>query len=124
MAYAIGDLVTMCRNMVNDTIEEGSTPSFRYSNQEFMDAFNDAFIQARAKRPDAFLAIGLRAALPYYTVTDVTNNTAFPLDPMFFPAFMFYMCGRIELKEDTFSDDNRAVTLMNKFTSQLLALQS
>ena len=29
-----------------------------------------------------------------------------------------------ELKEDTFSDDNRAVTLMNKFVSQLLSMQS
>ena len=122
MAYAIGDLVTMCRNMVNDTVQESG--DFRYSNQEFMDAFNDAMMQARAKRPDLFLTIGLRNPLPYYGTNDITANTAFPLDQMVFPAFMFYLCGRIELKEDTFSDDNRAVTLMNKFVSQLLSLQS
>ena len=122
MAYAIGDLVTMARNLVNDTIQESG--AYRYSNQEFMDAFNDAMMQARAKRPDLFLAIGLRNALPYYGTNDITANTVFPLDPMVFPAFLFYLCGRIELKEDTFSDDNRAVTLMNKFVSQLLSMQS
>jgi len=79
--------------------------------------------QARAKRPDLFLPIGLRATIPQYQMPNDTN-TAFPLDPGVYPAFLYYVVGRSELKEDTFSDDSRAVTLMNKFVSQLMQVAS
>ena len=121
MAYTIGGMFVTARNTLNDTVQVSG--AFRYSDQELMDAFNEALVMARAKRPDAFLDMGLRNAVPQYQVaTDEGLN--FPLDVGYAPAFVFYIVGRTELKEDTFTDDNRAVSLMNKFVSLLLSVQS
>jgi hypothetical protein len=119
MAYTLGDIETQARNILNDTIQEAG--AYRYSSQEIYDAFNDALLQTRAKRPDAFLALGLRNTIPQYSAT--TDATVpFPLDLIYFPAFLFYVCGRVELKEDTFADDKRSVTLMKTFTQMLLSV--
>ena len=120
MAYTIGGLLTDARNVLNDTIQVSG--AFRYSDQELINAFNDGMQMARAKRPDAFLDMGLRTPVPQYQTTD--TNTAFPLDTTYYPALLFYVVGRTELKEDTFTDDNRAVVLMNKFVSLLLKVES
>lgn len=120
MAWTLGDIETQARNILNDTVQESG--AFRYSPQEIYDAFNDALVQTRAKRPDAFLAMGLRNLVPQYSAaTDAT--VPFPLDLIYFPAFLFYVCGRCELKEDTFSDDKRSITLMKTFTQMLLSVQ-
>jgi hypothetical protein len=121
MAYTIGGLFLTARNTLNDVIQ--TSGAFRYSDQELMDAFNEALVMARAKRPDAFLDMGLRNPVPQYQVaTDEALN--FPLDVGYVPAFVFYIIGRIELKEDTFTNDSRAVSLMNKFVSLLLQVAS
>lgn len=120
MALTIGGLLGEARVLLGDT---QGTPTTRYTDTDLVDAFNDALIQARAKRPDAFLAFGLRNTIPQYAMPGDTS-TAFPLDAMFYPAFLYYIVGRSELREDTFSNDNRAVAMMNKFVSQLLGVQS
>lgn len=118
MALTIGGLLLEARGILNDvTPTDGGIT--RYSDTDLVSAFNDALLQARAKRPDAFLDMGLRNAVPQYAMPDDTN-TAFPIDPMFYPAILYYVVGRSELREDTFADDNRAAVLMNKFVSQLL----
>lgn len=119
MAWTLGDIETQARALLNDVVQEGG--AYRYSSQDLYDAFNDALIQARAKRPDAFLALGLRNAVPQYSATTDATVT-FPLDPIYFPALLFYVCGRCELKEDTFSDDKRSITLMKTFTQLLLSV--
>lgn len=117
MALTLGAMVLDARNIVNDAVQTNG--SFRYADSEFYNAFNDALLQARAKRPDAFLDMGLRNTVPQYSATTDTA-VAFPLDQIYYPAFVFYMCGRVELKEDTFSDDKRAATLMAKFVNMIL----
>jgi hypothetical protein len=99
---------------------DGST---RFSDADLIAAFNDALLQTRAKRPDAFLDMGLRNTVPQYDAA-ADAATTFPLDPIYYPAFLFYIVGRCELREDTFADDGRAVTLLNKFASQLLQVAS
>jgi hypothetical protein len=48
----------------------------------------------------------------------------FPLDLSVWSAFVYYLVGRAELREDTWSDDGRATAMMNKAVSQLLSVQS
>jgi len=122
MALTIGGLLTEARGLLTDTIPTvgGDT---RYSDADLVAAFNDALLQARAKRPDAFLDMGLRNTVPQYAMPgDV--STAFPIDAAYYPAFLFYVVGRTEMREDTFSNDGRAVALMNRFVSQLLTVAS
>jgi hypothetical protein len=87
------------------------------------ESINAMLAEVRTKRPDLFLPIGLRKALAFYSsATDM--NVAFPLDTSCYSAFVYYLVGRAELREDTFSDDSRAVSLMNKSLSQLLTISS
>jgi len=120
VAFTLGSLITTARNTLNDTIQVSG--AFRYSDQELYDALNEGLQLARAKRPDIFLDMGLRNPVPQYQTTDTA--VPFPIDLAYYAAIVFYVVGRTELKEDTFADDNRAVTLMNKFTSQLLSVSS
>lgn len=120
MAWTLGDIETQARALLNDVVQEGG--AYRYSSQDLYDAFNDALIQARAKRPDAFLAMGLRNAVPQYIAAN-DSTVPFPLDLMYFPAFLFYVVGRTETREDTFADDKRAITLMKTFTQLLMSVQ-
>lgn len=123
MALTLAGLILEARGILSDT--QGA-PTTRYSDADLIAAFNDAMQQARAKRPDLFLDIGLRNAIPQYATSDLTSTplAPFPLDGSVYPAFLFYVCGRSELREDTFSDDARAVTLMNKFVAQILKVES
>jgi hypothetical protein len=122
MSYTIGGLITEARVILQDVdpIIDGVN---RFSDTDLVDAFNDALLQARAKRPDAFLDMGLRNPVPKYVMPD-DSDTAFPLDTGFYPAFLFYVVGRSELREDTFAEDGRATVMMNKFVSQLLQVSS
>jgi hypothetical protein len=122
MALTIGGLILEARGILNDVVPTSGGVT-RYSDADLIAAFNDALLQARAKRPDLFLAMGLRNRVPQYVMPDDADTT-FPIDSIVYPAFIYYVVGRSELREDTFSDDSRAVTMMNKFTSQLLQLAS
>jgi hypothetical protein len=122
MAYTIGGLLVEARVLLQDVVPMIGAET-RFSDTELVDAFNDALLQARAKRPDAFLDMGLRNAVPKYSMPDDTATT-FPLDPGYYPALLFYVVGRSELREDTFVEDGRATVMCNKFVSQLLQVAS
>lgn len=124
MARTIATLLLEARAILQDVIPAGSPDGTRYTNQDLLDAFNDALLQARAKRPDLFLDMGLRNPIPQYNTDDITANTAFPIDPMVYGAFIFYIVGRSELRDDTFADDKRAEMLLSRFVSQLLQVAS
>ena len=117
----IGTLVMEARGLLNDTVPISGSP--RFSDGDLMDAFNDALLQVRVKRPDAFLGYGLRTPLLFYQLPD-DQDTPLPIDDMFYVPIVFYVVGRSELVEDTFADDGRAITLANKFVSQLLKVAS
>lgn len=121
MAWTVGGLVAEARQMLNDVVPISGAP--RFPDADLVAAINEGMLQVRAKRPDAFLRFGLRLPLPIYVLpTDL--NTVLPVENMFYSPLLFYVVGRSELTEDTFSDDSRAVTLMNKFTTQLLKVSS
>lgn len=117
MALTIGGLFVEARRILNDD------SGVRFTDADLVAAFNDAMEQARAKRPDAFITIGLRVSVPVYAMP-ADSGTTFPLDGMFYPAFLYYVVGRSELREDTFTSEGRAVVLMNKFVSQLVTVPS
>ena len=119
--FTVGGLVGEARQLLNDTVPISGAP--RFTDSDLTNALNDAMLQVRAKRPDAFLRFGLRRTLPAYALP-ADAATVFPIDDMFYSPLLFYVVGRSELTEDTFSDDGRAVALMSKFVSQLLKVAS
>jgi len=117
----IGRMLSDARAILNDVVP--ITGSVRYSDTDLIQAFNSALAEVRAKRPDAFLATGLRVSVPQYVMPDDTA-AAFPLDSVFYPLCINYIVGRSELREDEFAAEGRAVALLNKFTTGLLGAAS
>lgn len=117
--YTLGQLDTDVRAIANDVIQTDG--QFRYTDAEVYAAINDALQQLRMRRPDAFLGMGLRNVLPLYnSATDAA--VFFPLDNIYYPAVLWYVVGRLEMKEDTFADDKRAATLMQQFSMMIMSV--
>ena len=121
MARTVGGLIAETRQMLND--ETPISGVSRYTDAHLTNAMNDGIMQIRSKRPDAFLRLGLRTSVPIYALPG-DQNTQLPFDDSFYAALLYYTVGRSELTEDTFTDDGRAIALLNKFTSQLLRTAS
>lgn len=122
MAKTIGDLLGEARELLNDVNPISGDP--RFEDSDLVHALNDALFQLRTKRPDAFLGFGLRKPVPQYTMP-ADAGQPFPVsETLFYPPCLFYVVGRSELTEDMFADDGRAVTLMNKFVSQITSVKS
>lgn len=121
MSRTVGALIREARQLLNDELPITGAP--RFPDADLVATINEGMLQIRAKRPDAFLGYGLRLALPVY-VAGVNNGSVLPFEDQFYSPLLFYVVGRSELTEDTYSDDGRAVTLMSKFTSQLLKVAS
>jgi hypothetical protein len=104
-------------------LQDKHTP-YRYTDDELLEAFNGIVAEIRAKRPDMFLGagIGLRDPVPYYTMANTT--TPFPLPATAYNACLYYVVGRSSLRDDTYADDSRAVTMMNKAVTSLLTVAS
>ncbi len=114
MALTIGGLLLEARGILNDT----GMPQ-RYTDLDLISAFNEGLIQARTKRPDVFLDMGLRNPTPQYIMPN-DSPTKFPFDQLLYPALLYYITARSELREDTFTDDKRAELLLQRFTALLM----
>jgi len=117
----IGRMLSDARAILNDVVP--ITGSVRYSDTDLIQAFNSALSEVRAKRPDAFLATGLRVSVPQYVMPD-DQTQHFPLDLIFYPLCINYIVGRSELREDEFAAEGRAVAMLNKFVTGLLTAAS
>lgn len=104
-------LVTESRVLLQDTV----TP-YRYADNELIQALNIAVLEARRLRPEMFL--GQYSNLPSFTTLADTVS----LEPMYRPSFVYYMAGRMQLRDDETAQDTRAAALLNKFVSQLLTI--
>jgi hypothetical protein len=122
-----GGMILEARTLLQDKIPT-TGGQLRYSDDEMFESINRFMAEVRTKRPDLFLRTFGRTSLrwptfPYYSASQ-DMGTPFPLDVSVYSAFVFYLVGMAELREDTFSDDSRAVTMANKAVSQLLQVQS
>ena len=128
----IDDVQTEVREILND-----QQSPYRYSDNWLIQVLNTALREVYRLRPDAYIGgftTGVLSAnlVNTYSVNDlqVINGTAnptppspatpFPIDDrLFFGPVVFYICGRIEINDDEFADNNRAMTLMQAFRAQL-----
>ena len=117
-----GDLILEARTLLQDKLPTSGS-ALRYSDDEMFESINGFMTEVRTKRPDLLLPFGIRQPLPRYAAA-VDMTTPFPLDLSVYDAFIYYLVGRAEIREDTWANDGRAVTLLNKAVSQLLSIQS
>jgi hypothetical protein len=108
--WTLSDLVTEAREFLQDEV----TP-YRFSDARIYRIVNNAFGEAYRLRPDLF--VGVSYTIPHYTAAD--SAELFPLDTQYFPAFVDFVVGTIELADDEFAVDGRATAMLNIFQSRM-----
>jgi hypothetical protein len=116
----VGQYLTESRRLLQDEFQP-----YRYGDDDLIDALNIGLLEARRLRADLFLPA---FSLPYFDPTksspgsDLDQKVAF--DPMYRQSLVYYMVGRMQLRDDEGTTDARAGALITKFTSQLLTIAS
>lgn len=110
----VQDYIDRARVLLLDTVEP-----YRYENADLVEALNMGVLEARRLRPDLFKSY-FSGSLPDYNVANL--NAAVDIDPQYRVSFVYYICGQAQLRDDENVQDSRAVTFLNKFTSQLLTI--
>lgn len=107
MARTVGQVVDAARAIVQDVL-----PPYRYETRELAGYVSEAMGEARRVRPDLFMAT-LRDPLPVYT--EASLAVTIPLPDSYFSQVVNYVAGRVDLREDAFAQDGRAITLIQAF---------
>lgn len=107
----VQDYVTEARNLLQDTVAP-----YRYEDAGILSALNFAILDGSRLRPDLFMG---SATLQSFSAvnTDVVN-----IDPMYRVAFLYYICGHAQLRDEEDTQDARANQFRSKFSAILLTL--
>lgn len=111
MLDTVADYVREARTLLQDTV-----PTYRYSDTELLSALNMGVLTARRLRPDLFINT---TTLPSFTAVD---GTLFGMDEQYRVAFVYFIVGHAQLRDEEDTQDARAAAFIGKFTQQLLAL--
>ncbi len=112
----VQDYVDRARVLLLDQVEP-----YRYPTLDLVEALNMAILEARRLRPD-LLKSYFRTSLPDFTVGAL--NVEVPVDPQYRVAFVYYICGHAQLRDDENNQDSRSAAMLNKFVAQMLNIQS
>lgn len=112
----VEDYVRDARVLLQDTVAD-----YRYSDSELVEALNLGILEMRRLRPD-LLRSYFRTSLPSFTSSAMTASV--PVDYQYRVALLYYICGHAQLRDDEATQDARATIFLNKFTAQMLAIQS
>lgn len=126
----LDDLVSEVRQIINDK----QTP-YRYSDAWVIAKINSALRQLYRLRPDAYIGnftTGVLSSNVMNTYSPLDLQTAavppvpatpLPVDDrLFFSPLLFYVVGILEVADDEFADDNRAMMFLQAFKTALIGV--
>ena len=116
MALAtVQDFVDQARTLAQDKVVP-----YRYSDDDIVAELNDAILEARRLRPDLFLQY--RKANPYPSFTAAAMNAAVPFEDVYRVALVYYLVGKITMRDEEDLDEKRGAGFVQKFTAQFISL--
>lgn len=95
---------------------------YRYPTVDLVAALNMGILEARKLRPELFP--NFRATTPLPSYSDTVLSAAVAIDPMYRVAFVYYICGNAQLRDEENTQDQRSAVFLNKFATQILSLKS
>ena len=104
------DYINASRIMLQDT----KAGAYRYSDDMFKLALDLSFDEAYRIRPDLFVKV----ATP--TVLASALTYVLPIPRGYQAAFLYFMCGHVQLSDQEDTTDTRASAFLAKFTAKLL----
>lgn len=114
----IADLIAEAR-----VLNQDEDVPYRDDDTKYVQCVNRALQELNRLRPDAFYDTfdGLDTVVPTYTTGTV--NSTFPVPMLFWAPVLYFVVGSIQLKDDEFVADGRAVTLMKQFEAKVQSQQ-
>ena len=112
----VQDYVDRARVRLLDQVEP-----YRYPTIDLVEALNMGILETRRLRPDLLRGY-FNTSLPDFTVGAL--NAVVPIDPQYRVAFVYYICGHAQLRDDENNQDSRSAAMLNKFVAQMLNIQS
>lgn len=109
----VQDYVDYARTLLQDTVVE-----YRYSDVDLVNALSVGVMEARRLRPDLFKAY-FNTTLPSYSTAAM--SAAVDIDPQYRMAFVYYLCGIAQLRDDETEQDSRASAFLQRFATSLQA---
>lgn len=111
----VGQYIAECRRLLQDQIAP-----YRYPDEDIVTAMSIGLQEARRLRADLFLPsfVVPEAAFPVVPADPIV------LDQMYRSALVYYVVGRMQLRDDESTTDTRAAALLQKFTAQLMVANS
>lgn len=104
----VAKIIAEARVLLQDTVNS----PYRYADADLLNALNQAFPEAKLKRPDLFLS----GTMPDYTAVD---STAITFNEMYRMALVYYIAGRAQLRDDENVQDQRAAAFIQMFNAKL-----
>lgn len=104
------DYTDASRILLQDTM----VGAYRYTDDEYKLALSIAFDEAYRIRPDMFV----KTVEPDIMAMAPADNV--PVPRGYQAAFLYYMCGHVQLRDQEDTQDSRASVFLNKFVAQLL----
>jgi hypothetical protein len=112
----VGQYLAEARRLLQDEVAP-----YRYPDIDLVEALNIGLQEARRLRADLFLPLFNR---PYFDPVTYTAADLVPMDEMYRSSLVYYIVGRMQLRDDEPTTDQRAAGLLQKFTQQMLTIAS
>ncbi len=94
---------------------------YRYPTVDLVESLNEGILEARRLRPDLLKAY-FRSTLPDFNTGALSE--AVPIDPQYKVAFVYYVCGQAQLRDEENTQDSRAAAFLNKFVAQMTTIKA
>lgn len=112
----VQDYVDRARVLLLDQVEP-----YRYPTEDLVEALNLGVLEARRLRPDLLTGY-FRSSLPEFSASAM--GTTVPIDAQYRVAFVYYICGNAQLRDEENTQDARASAFLNKFVAQMTTVQA
>lgn len=112
----VQDYVDRARVLLQDQVAP-----YRYPDDDLVENLNMGILEARRLRPE-LLKSYFRTTLPDFSSSAMTASV--PIDSMYRVAFVYYICGQAQLRDEENTQDTRAAAFLNKFVAQMISLQA
>lgn len=111
----VGQYLEEARRLLQDEVAP-----YRYPDDDLVDALNIGLMEAKRIRADLFLPL---FDIPWVDPSGtIDTTTPVTLDAMYRSTLVYYLVGRMQLRDDEPTVDQRAAGLLQKFTAQLLTV--
>jgi hypothetical protein len=105
----VQDYITEARVLLQDQVAP-----YRYPDDDLLTAFNMAVLDSRRLRPDLWIGV---TTLPSFTAVDPTTVN---IDSQYRTAFVFYICGSAQMRDEEETQDTRAAAFMTAYKNILV----